>query len=81
MKQILRVLSYGIRRKAKTRGIRYTFVFMKASGSQLGELSALIEAGAIKPVVDRVFPLDSTADALAYVETGRAKGKVIIKVE
>ncbi|RZT92206.1 NADPH:quinone reductase-like Zn-dependent oxidoreductase [Advenella incenata] len=81
LKQILRVLSYGIRRKAKTRGIRYTFVFMKASGSQLRELSTLIEAGAIKPVVDRVFPLDSTADALAYVETGRAKGKVIIKVE
>lgn len=81
LKQILRLLSYGVRRKAKTRGIRYTFVFMRASGSQLRELSALIEADAIKPVVDRVFPLDSTADALAYVETGRAKGKIVIKVE
>jgi NADPH:quinone reductase-like Zn-dependent oxidoreductase len=54
---------------------------MKASGVQLSEISSLIEAGTIKPVVDRVFPLDSTADALAYVETGRAKGKVIVKVQ
>ncbi len=81
LKQILRLLSYGIRRKAKPRGIRYSFVFMRASGSQLRELSGLIETGAIKPVVDRVFPLNSTADALAYVETGRAKGKVVIKIK
>ena len=41
----------------------------------------LIEAGIIKPVVDKVFPFDQTNDALAYVETGRAKGKVVIKVK
>ncbi|MFT3757202.1 MAG: NADP-dependent oxidoreductase [Pseudoxanthomonas sp.] len=80
LKQILRLLSHGIRKKAKRLGIHYAFVFMRASGSQLAEISALIESGAIKPTVDRVFPLDSTADALAYVETGRTKGKVIIKV-
>jgi NADPH:quinone reductase-like Zn-dependent oxidoreductase len=79
--QVLRVLSHGIRRKARLRGVQYTFVFMKASGSQLREISSLIESGAIKPIVDRVFPLDSTADALAYVETGRTKGKVVIKVK
>jgi len=46
----------------------------------LREISTLIESGVIKPVVDRVFPLESTAEALSYVEEGRAKGKVIIKI-
>ena len=58
----------------------YSFVFMRADGSQLREITALIEAGVIRPVMDRVFPFDSTNEALAYVETGRAKGKVVIKV-
>lgn len=81
LKQVLRLISHGIRKKARLRGIHYTFIFMKASGSQLREISSLIEAGAVKPVVDRLFPLDATADALAYVQTGRAKGKVIVKVK
>ena len=37
-------------------------------------------AGAARPVVDKVFPFQSTNEALAYVETGRARGKVVIKV-
>ena len=44
------------------------------------EIGALIDSGAIRPVVDRVFPFESTKEALAYVEKGRAKGKVIVKV-
>ncbi|MCE4370736.1 NADP-dependent oxidoreductase [Xanthomonas hortorum] len=81
LRQVIRLLSHSIRKKVKQQGIQYSFVFMKACGAQLREISSLIEAGTIKPVVDRVFRLDSTADALAYVETGRAKGKVIIKVK
>jgi len=80
LKQALRALSFRIRRKAKQRGVSYSFLFMTASGSQLRDLGALIDSGAIHPVVDRVFPFQSTAEALAYVEKGRAKGKVVIKV-
>ena len=40
----------------------------------------MVEAGHIRPVVDRSDPLASTADALAYVEQGRAKGKVIVNI-
>ncbi|MCA7001321.1 NADP-dependent oxidoreductase [Dickeya solani] len=80
LKQVMRLLSYRIRKKARQKGIRYSFVFMQASGDQLREIGTLIESGVIKPVVDRVFPIDSTADALAYVETGRAKGKVVVKL-
>ncbi|MDP9606481.1 NADP-dependent oxidoreductase [Variovorax sp. NFACC27] len=79
VKLVMRLLSSGIRRKAKGRGIDYAFLFMKANGSQLREITRLIEAGAIHPVVDRIFPFASTNEALAYVEAGRAKGKVVIK--
>ena len=53
---------------------------MRADGKQLAELTSLIEAGMIKPVVDKTFPFEETNDALAYVESGRAKGKVVVKV-
>jgi NADPH:quinone reductase and related Zn-dependent oxidoreductases len=76
----IRLLSGGIRRKARRHGVEYAFLFMTANGEQLREIGALIEAGVIRPVLDRVFPLEEAAQALAYVESGRAKGKVVIKV-
>jgi alcohol dehydrogenase len=54
---------------------------MQANGDQLRQIADLIDAGAIRPVVDKIFPFQSTNEALAYVETGRAKGKVVIKVK
>ena len=78
--QAMRALSFQIRRKAKRRGVVYSFLFMKASGDQLRKLGSLIDSGAIRPVVDRVFPFQSTTEALAYVEKGRAKGKVVVKI-
>jgi NADPH:quinone reductase-like Zn-dependent oxidoreductase len=80
MRLAVRMLSAGIRRKARARGIGYSFLFMKADGSQLREITPLIESGAIRPVIDRVFPFESTNDALAHVEAGRAKGKVVVQV-
>ena len=81
VKLILRLLSSGVRRRAKRLGVDYAFLFMKASGGQLREITPLIDAGAIRPVVDKVFPFESTNEAMAYVEAGRAKGKVVIKVK
>ncbi|WP_049399688.1 MULTISPECIES: NADP-dependent oxidoreductase [Stenotrophomonas] len=80
LKQVLRLLSFGIRNKAKKKGSQYTFVFMRADGAQLREIASLVEAGAIRPVVDKVFPLQDTDKALAYVDGGRAKGKVVVQV-
>jgi len=80
LKTVMRLLSFGIRKKAKQRGVSYSFLFMRASGEQLSKITSLIDTGVIRPTVDRVFPFESTPDALAYVETGRAKGKVVIKV-
>lgn len=81
MQLLMSALSFGIRRKAQRRNVRFSFLFMKASGSQLRKITALIESGVIRPVVDQVFPFESTNEALAYVERGRAKGKVVIKVK
>jgi alcohol dehydrogenase len=53
---------------------------MRADGARLREIASLIEAGFIRPVLDRVFPFASTNEALAYVDGGRAKGKVVVKV-
>ncbi|MFC6338662.1 zinc-binding dehydrogenase [Pseudomonas sp. CCM 7891] len=78
---VMRMLSGGIRRKARKKNISYAFVFMRASGAQLDEITTLIESGIIKPVIDRTFAFESTADALSYVGQGRSKGKVIIKIK
>ena len=80
VRQVMRALSFGVRRQARRLRLSYAFLFMKSSGSQLKQIASLIEAGAIRPVVDTVFPFESTHEALAYVESGRAKGKVVIKV-
>jgi NADPH:quinone reductase-like Zn-dependent oxidoreductase len=80
VKPIMHVLSFGARRKAKRLNVTFSFLFMRANGTQLSEITSLIEQGVIRPVVERVFPLESTKDALDYVEKGRAKGKVVVKV-
>ena len=72
------LLSYRIRRQARRRRVRYSFLFMRASGDQLRKITPIIDEGAIRPVVDRTFPFESTKEALAYVETGRARGKVVV---
>jgi NADPH:quinone reductase-like Zn-dependent oxidoreductase len=81
VQQAMRFLSFGIRRKAKRRNVSYSFLFMTANGMQLSKIAALIEANVIRPVVDQVFPFEKTNEALAYVEMGRAKGKVVVAIK
>jgi NADPH:quinone reductase-like Zn-dependent oxidoreductase len=81
VKFVMRLLSAGVRRRAKRLEVGFSFLFMKASGSQLREITRLLEADVVRPVMDRVFPFESTNEALAYVEAGRAKGKVVVKVK
>jgi NADPH:quinone reductase-like Zn-dependent oxidoreductase len=80
LKIILKFLSAGIRKKAKRLGVNFSFLFMRAQGEQLSQITKLIESGVIKPVMDKVFPFEQTNEALSYVETGRAKGKVVVRV-
>jgi NADPH:quinone reductase-like Zn-dependent oxidoreductase len=65
---------------ARKRGARYEYLFMRADGEQLRQIAALVENGTIRPVIDRVYPLQEVREALAYSESGRATGKVVIRV-
>ncbi|AXF25333.1 NADPH:quinone oxidoreductase [Burkholderia pyrrocinia] len=75
---VMDLLSYRIRKKAKRHDVSYSFLFMRACGAQLQEIASLVDTGAIRPVVERIFPFESTKEAMAYVETGRTKGKVVV---
>lgn len=77
-KPVLAVLSRKIRRQAHKLGVRYTSFFMRASGTQLATLAALYDARTLRPVLDRAFPFGETLDAMAYVEQGKANGKIVV---
>lgn len=81
LRLVTKLISLGVKKKAQNLKTNFVFLFMRADGNQLSEITKLIELGIIKPVIDKVFPFDQTNDALAYVETGRSKGKVVIKVK
>ena len=78
MKPVMALLSRKVRKQAKKLGVRYSFFFMKASGAQLTRLAALYDDGTLRPVLDRTFPFDQTLEAMAYVEQGRASGKIVV---
>jgi len=80
LKIVLKFLSAGVRKKAKRLGVNFSFLFMRAQGEQLSQITKLLESGAIKPVMDKVFSFEQTNEAMAYVETGRSKGKVVVKL-
>lgn len=81
MKIVILFLSRKVRSQAKKIGVDYSFLFMQANGKQLSEIGKLIETGVIRPVVDKVFPFEQMNEAISYVSSGRAKGKVVVKVK
>jgi NADPH:quinone reductase-like Zn-dependent oxidoreductase len=78
LRPVLALLSRKIRRLARRHQATYSFLFMGADGAQLSQITSLVDTGAIHPVLDRVFDFADTVAALDYVNTGRAKGKVVI---
>lgn len=78
LKPVMSLLSRKIRSRAKKLGVRYSFLFMEANGTQLKTLAALYDDGVLQPVLDRTFPFADTIDAMAYVEQGKANGKIVV---
>ncbi|CAB9497969.1 furan-3-one reductase [Seminavis robusta] len=62
------------------RGVFFNHVITMALGSDLERLTVLIEAGKIKCVIDQVYDFDHAKDAILHVESGRAVGKVVVKI-
>lgn len=81
MKIAISFLSREVRSQAKKLNVNYSFLFMQANGKQLSEIGKLIENEKINPVVDKVFPFAEMNEAMAYVSSGRAKGKVVVKIK
>lgn len=75
---VMGFMSRKIRKQARALGVQFRFLFMAANGAQLEKIGALYESGDLKPVLDRTFTFDETLAAIAFVEQGKAKGKVVI---
>ncbi len=78
LKPVMALMSRTVRAQARKSGVRRVFFFMRADGAELKTLAALYDAGTLRSVLDRTFPFDETLDAMAYVEDGRAKGKIVV---
>ncbi len=75
------IASYGLRAQARKHGVTYRYLFMHPSGTELAELGRLVEGGKLEPVIDRVFPFAEIGQAFAYLESGHAKGKVVVRMQ
>ncbi len=75
------LLSRNVRKMTALKNVNYSFLFMSAEGSQLTELAGLIEKGIIRPVIDKVFSFTQIPEAISYVESGRAVGKVVVDIK
>src|SRR6185295_17838582 len=81
MRFVFGLLSGKIMRRANKRGAAYSFLFVHPDGGQLAEIGELLKTGRIRPVIDKTFPFDQAKQALAYLEQGRAKGKVVVQMK
>jgi NADPH:quinone reductase-like Zn-dependent oxidoreductase len=78
LRLVIAGLSSKIRRQAKKLGVTYEFLFMRASGDQLRQISALVDSGLLRPVVGRIFDFDQTVDAVQSLGKGGIRGKAVI---
>jgi NADPH:quinone reductase-like Zn-dependent oxidoreductase len=74
------LISTRIRHKARSKKVSYRLMLMHPSGDDLDLLARLVDEGHLKPVIDQVLPFDRIADAMAHLEAGHAKGKVVVRM-
>ncbi|WP_448004498.1 NADP-dependent oxidoreductase [Agromyces bauzanensis] len=74
------VLSSKIRKQAKKLGVSYEFLFMRASGDQLRQITALVDQGVLRPVVGKVFDFAQTPQAMKSIANGGIRGKGVVTV-
>lgn len=77
---VLGLANLPLQLKALARGVRYRYLFMRPDGDQLRQITPLLESGRIKPLIDKVYPLEDIKAALARVESGRTRGKVVVAI-
>lgn len=72
--------SYRLRAEARKHGATYRFLFMHPSSTELAELAQLVDGGKLEVVVDSIVPFKEINQAFAHLESGRAKGKIVVKM-
>ena len=77
----LRLKSKKITKQANSKSAYYKFILMTPNGNQLNDIKSLVEAEKVKPIIDKTFPFSETIDALVYQKSGRAKGKIVVKMK
>jgi len=80
IRMVFWAMSVGLRRKAKAAGARYRFLFMRANGDDLATLFDMISAGKLRVIVDQTYPFEATPKAFEALESGHAKGKIIVQI-
>jgi len=80
MTLVFGLLSGKIIRLAKRRQASYSFLFVRPDGQQLAEIANHLAASRLRPVIDKMFPFAQAKEGLAYLEQGRAKGKVVVQL-
>ena len=81
LRRVVAGLSGKIRRQAKKLGVTYEFLFVRASGDQLRQITALVDQGVLRPVVGRVFGFGQTPQALQSLSQGGIRGKAVITAD
>ena len=80
MRFVIGLLSRKIIGRCRKRNIDYSFLFVRPDGEQLTKIAELLQNETIRPVIDQAFPFDQAKEALAYLDKGRAKGKVVVRM-
>jgi NADPH:quinone reductase-like Zn-dependent oxidoreductase len=81
LRLVIAGLSGKIRKQAKKLGVTYEFLFVRASGDQLRQITALVDQGVLRPVVGRVFGFGQTPQALQSLSQGGIRGKAVITAD
>lgn len=81
LKFVFGLMSRKVMKLAARRQVAYSFLFVRSDGAQLSDIGQLLQAGTIRPVIDKVFAFERAPDALAYLAQGRAKGKVVVQIK
>jgi alcohol dehydrogenase len=81
LRTAMKAMSFRVRRTANRAGAAYYRFLTESKDSQLSEIAAMIDAGKIRPVIDRVFPFTDIVSAMIYAAQGRSRGKVVVQMK
>jgi NADPH:quinone reductase-like Zn-dependent oxidoreductase len=80
LRWMLRLMSLPTMISAALRRVSYRFYFVRLSGACLERLEGSIAQGTLRPIVERIYPFAESVEALDYVESGHATGKVVVRI-